>query len=55
MIPVIAIGAATALGAMWWLFVRAPVSNAVPDEEREDRRVNETPVQRLTRISKSPR
>ena len=53
MIPAIAIGAATALGAMWWLFVRAPVSNAVPDEDA--RMAIETPDERLTRISKVER
>ena len=57
-IALIAIPSAAALAWMWWEVVHAPLiedDNAVPDEEREARRVCETPEQRLRRITKYER
>ncbi len=38
-----------------WRRPRAPVSNELPQSEREGRRINESERQRLERISKLPR
>ncbi len=55
---IIAAAVAAAFGYMFYEIATAPTieeDNAVPDEEREARRISETERQRLERISKLPR
>lgn len=55
MITLIAIPSVAAIAGMVWWFFRAPVSNELPQAEREGRRGGENERQRLERISKLPR